>query len=93
MDDLTRCLYEFLLDRRMGRLWEHEEYQAYCSAVLSQEEQVRSCMDEAQQKELDLLLDRIGEQDSFEKERLFQAALGLVRELDGLVSCSCQRPG
>ncbi len=84
MDDLTQCLYEFLLDRRMGSLWEDDEYKTCSLNVVTQEERVESCLSEEQRKELRLLLDRIAEQGSIEKARLFQAALGLVRELNAL---------
>ena len=36
MDDLTRCLYEFLMETRMGRIWEDEEYKACNSGLLLQ---------------------------------------------------------
>ena len=85
MNDLTQCLYEFLMERRMGGLWEDAEYKACSSAAAEQEEQVRSRLNSEQRKELEVLLDRIAEQDSAEKAYLFRAALGLVRELNALV--------
>lgn len=86
MDDLTQCLYEFLLERRMGELWKDSEYITYNSGVELLEKQIKSHLNAEQWKELELLLDRISERDSFEKTRLFQAALGLVRELNAIVS-------
>ena len=85
MDDLTQCLYEFLLERRMGHQWNNGEYRACILNAKLQEEQMKSSLHEKQQKELDLLLDRIAERDSMEKTYLFQAALSLVRELNVLV--------
>ena len=82
MDDLTQYLYEFLMERRMGYLWEDAEYRACVSGTASQEERVRSCLSGEQQKELDRLLDRIAEQDRVEKEHVFRGALALVRELN-----------
>lgn len=85
MDDLTQCLYEFLLDRRMGDEWNDGEYRACILNAELQEKQIKSSLNEKQQKELDLLLDRVAERDSMEKTYLFQAALSLVRELNALV--------
>lgn len=85
MNDLTQCLYEFLLDRRMGEEWNDGEYRACSLNAELQEEQIKSSLDEKQRRELDLLLDRIAERDSMEKTYLFQAALSLVRELNALV--------
>ena len=85
MDDLAQCLYEFLLDRRMGQEWNDGEYKACVLNAELQEEQMKASLNEKQQEELDLLLDRIAERDSMEKTYLFQAALSLVRELNALV--------
>ena len=40
MDDLTLCLYEFLLELRMGYLWKDEEYRACNLKVRLQEERM-----------------------------------------------------
>lgn len=85
MDDLTQCLYEFLMERRMGRVWKDEEFQACHQAVAAQEELIRSRLGG---EELEALLDRLAERDSMEKERLFQETLGLVRELNGILGQS-----
>ncbi len=85
MDDLTQCLYDFLLECRMGSLRENKEYRACLSAVELQEEQVKSFLNGEQRKELELLLDRVAERDSIEQTHLFQAVLELVRELGALV--------
>lgn len=81
MDDLTLCLYEFLLERRMGYLWKDEEYRACNLKVRLQEERMESHLNKEQRKELDLLLDHIAERSSLEKSHLFQTTLGLAREL------------
>lgn len=85
MDDLTQCLYEFLLDRRMGSLRENAEYKACLSAVVSLEEQLKSHLSEDQQDQLDRLMDNIQEQGCIEREHQFQAALALIQELNALV--------
>lgn len=84
MDDLTQCLYEFLLERRMGNLREDAKYEVCSSAVIEQEEQVRSGFSEEQQGQLDRFIDCILEQECMEKEHQFQAVLELVRELSAL---------
>ena len=85
MDDLTLCLYEFLLELRMGYLWKDEEYRACNLKVRLQEERMESRLNEEQRKELDLLLNHVAERSSLEKFRLFQGSLELVRELSALV--------
>lgn len=84
MDDLTLCLYEFLMERRMGRLWKDEEYRTCNLKVKLQKEKVESRLNEEQRKELDLLLDHVAERNSLEKSYLFQAVLELIRELNAL---------
>ena len=84
MDDLTRCLYEFLMETRMGRIWEDEEYKACNSGLLLQEQRVRSRLSGDQEAELDRFLDCMLERDSVEKEHLFQSTLDLLRELSAL---------
>ena len=73
MDDLTQCLYEFLLDRRMEGLREDAAYKACSEAVKLQEERVASGLNGAQRRELELLLDRAAEQGSMPRP-LFAAA-------------------
>ena len=84
MNDLTQCLYEFLLDRRMRSLWEDAEYKACLSAAVSLEEQLKSHLSEDQRDQLDRLMDNIQEQGCIERGHQFQAVLGLVRELNAL---------
>ena len=40
MDDLTQYLYEFLMERRMGYLWEDAEYRACVSGTASDRKSV-----------------------------------------------------
>lgn len=81
MDDLTKCLYDFLLDRRMGGVHEDSEYAEASHSVELQWKKLQQLLDPQQQKELLLLLEEISAQNSVENEHLFQAALGLAREL------------
>lgn len=85
MDDLTRCLYEFVCETRLGGL---SEDKAYLEAVLSakqQEARIASYLNCEQQRELRALLDTAAAQGDIAGEYLFQAALSLARELSGLV--------
>lgn len=85
MDDLVKCLYEFVWTHRMGSLHEDEEYEKHTHDVKLQEKRVREYLTEEQQIELNLLVDTISSQDSIENGHLFQAALALSRELSALV--------
>lgn len=85
MDDLTKCLYEFVCKQRMGSVYEDPEYEEMSHSVELQTKKARKNMSEEQLQELDLLLETISAQNSLENEHLFQAALGLARELNALV--------
>lgn len=85
MDELTRCLYEFVCEKRLGSL---SEDQAYIDAVLGaerQEERVASYLSKEQQPELRALMDAAAAQGDITGEHLFCAALSLARELNKLV--------
>ena len=86
MDDLVKCLYDFVQTHRMGSLHDNEEYQEYTKSAKLQKERVREYLTEEQQIELNLLVDAINAQDSIESEHLFRAALALSKELSALVS-------
>ena len=85
MDDLTRCLYEFVWEKRMGSLSEDEEYAEAVRGVSLQRDKVASYLDERQQLELRTLVETLAAQGDIANEHLFQAALSLSRELSGLV--------
>lgn len=85
MDDLTRCLYEFVCEKRMGRLSEDKEYKEAALDVELQEQRIRSYLNEEQSKELRWLIGAIALRNHIECEYVFQAALSLSRELNGLV--------
>lgn len=85
MDDLTRCLYEFVCEKRMGSLSEDKEYIEAVLGAERQEKRVASYLDDEQRPELRALLDTLSAQSDITNEHLFQAALSLSRELNGLV--------
>ena len=85
MDDLTRCLYEFVCEKRLGSLSEDSEYIGAVLGTERQEERVASYLNDEQRKELRTLIDALETQSDITCEHLFQAALALSRELDGLV--------
>lgn len=85
MDDLTRCLYEFVCEKRLGSLPADEEYMETLQDVEQQRKRVDAYLDEKQRQELSLLIDNIVSQGDIEREHLFQAALAFSRELSGLV--------
>lgn len=84
MDDLTRCLYDFVTARRLGALWDDQEYKETSGAVEMQLKKLERCMSEEQWGELRVLLESLSAHNSVESEHLFQAALGLARELRAL---------
>ena len=84
MDDLTRCLYEFVCEKRLGSLSTDEEYQESLKTVQLQRERVQTYLNQEQQLELRLLIENVTSQGNIEGEHLFQAALSLSRELNGL---------
>lgn len=85
MNDLVKCLYDFTLEKRMGSVYQDPEYDEMAGSIETQIEKVQKDMTEEQKLELRLLLERISAQASITNEHLFQAVLGLARELDVLV--------
>lgn len=81
MDDLAQCLYQFLMERRMGYLWKDDEYRACTLSVELQKKRVEGILNLEQRKELDRLLERMAERDCIENRHQFQAVLKLVQEL------------
>ena len=81
MDELTRCLYEFVCEKRLGSLSEDQEY---IDAVLGAK-RVASYLSKEQQPELRALMDAAAAQGDITSEHLFCAALSLARELNKLV--------
>lgn len=85
MDDLTRCLYEFVCEKRLGSLSEDQEYMDAVLTAERQQKRVASCLSKEQQLELETLTALIAAQGDITGEHLFCAALSLARELNGLV--------
>lgn len=85
MDDLTKCLYQFVREKQMGNLTEDAEYEEAALSVELQAERVSAYLNAEQRKELYWLMDAVAFRDSIENEYAFQAALSLARELSGLV--------
>lgn len=84
MDDLMKCLYEFACKKRMGSIYEDPEYEEMSNSVELQTKKVQKGMSEDQLLELSLLLQNLSAQHDIETEHLFQAALGLAKELNAL---------
>ena len=85
MDDLMKCLYCYVQENRLKGVVDDPEYQACLDAVLRQEDRGRQSMDEEQRRGLNLLLSEVSSLNELENESVFQAALGLARELNALV--------
>lgn len=85
MNDLTKCLYEFVCQNRMGSVYDDPEYEEMFHSVELQTEKLQKDLSRDQLWELRLLLENISAQHSIENEHLFLAALGLARELNALV--------
>ena len=83
MNDLTRCLYDFVQEHRMGEVHMDPEYAEASLGVDLQLKKVQRALgdDEAMQTELRLLLSGISALNSIESEHLFQITLRLSREL------------
>lgn len=84
MDDLMKCLYEFVLEKRMGALELDQAYRDSVRAVLIQEEKLRERLNEDLRQEAGLLMMAVTNQKAIESEHLFRASLALARELNAL---------
>ena len=85
MTDLMLALYEFTASRRMGYLMEEPEYADFSLCVKLQEQKLRTRLDDSGKQNLDDLLGELELEHSVEQEAMFQAALSLSRELNGLL--------
>lgn len=84
MDSLTKCLFDFTKDRRIGGLYNDPEYEEIARSVEMQIKKVQNGMAEEQRWELVLLLTSLSALCSIEEEHIFQAALALGRDLRAL---------
>lgn len=85
MDDLTKCLYEFVTTRRLGTLRDDPEYRELSQSVESRWNKIEEGLDKEQQRELRTLMEEVSAQNSVENEHFFRAVLSLSRELYALV--------
>lgn len=81
MDDLTKCLYDFVCEKRMGSIHQDPEYTEMSTSVDIQTEKVQKDMSKEQLRELRVLLDSMNAMSCIEHEYLFQATMRLAREL------------
>lgn len=82
MNDLTKCLYDFVQDHRMGEIHGDPEYLEASHAEKWQLEKLCEMLSASQQAELRLLMDCISDRNSIECAHLFRITLRLSRELD-----------
>ena len=81
MDDLTKCLYDFVCTRRMGSVHTDPEYREASRVVDMQTEKLEETLSQEQKRELNRLLGDISALSCIEDVHLFRAALRLAREL------------
>lgn len=81
MDDLTKCLYDFVCTRRMGSVYDDPEYREASQSVDLQTEKLEEALSQEQKRELNQLLSSVTALDCIHDEHLFRAALRLAREL------------
>lgn len=82
MDDLTRWLYQFVCERRMGSVHTDPEYREASRVVDMQTEKLEETLSQEQKRELNRLLSSVTALDCIHDEHLFRAALRLSRELE-----------
>lgn len=85
MDDLMKCLYQFVLENRTGSLRDNPDYWESSFDAEVQRKRLQESLNQEQQKELDQLIDRLTIQNAITDEYIFHAALALARELNALV--------
>lgn len=85
MDDLMKCLYEFMTTKRLGTVWDDPEYRELSQSVDSRWNKIEEGLDQEQRRELRTLMEEVSAQNSIENEHRFRAALELSRELNALV--------
>lgn len=81
MDDLTKWLYQFVCERRMGSVHTDPEYREASRVVDMQTEKLEETLSQEQKRELGRLLDSMNALDFIQDEHLFRAALRLAGEL------------
>lgn len=86
MSDLMRTLYAFVMEHRMGGVWDDAEYRSFSSRAQLQEDKLRALLDQEGRQILDDLLGELRLQNNVEMETLFRATVGLCRELNGVLT-------
>ena len=81
MDDLTRCLYDFVCEHRMGSVHGDPEFREASLTVDMQTKRLEETMTQEQKQELKLLLDEMEALSCLEDKHLFRASLRLAGEL------------
>jgi len=81
MDDLTKWLYQFVSERRMGSVHTDPEYKEASRVVDMQTEKLEETLSQEQKRELNRLLSSVTALDCIQDEHLFRATLHLAREL------------
>ncbi len=85
MTDLMTTLYQFVQERRIRWVCQDPEYQSFAERVDRKEQALRDKLDEEETKLLDAMLDEQLNQNAIELEAVFQAAVALCRELNGML--------
>lgn len=88
MEDLMKCLYDFVCNRRLGSIYEDPEYEEVSHGVEMQLQKIQRNLNAEQQAELSRLLECLSAQNSIENEHLFLASLRFVGELGKAVGMS-----
>jgi len=81
MTDLTGTLYEFVMQNRMGGVWDDPEYSDFCRCAQAREQALRQRLDPEGAQLLDDLLGELSRRHWVEQEVLFHRTLSLSGEL------------
>ncbi len=85
MTDLMTTLYQFVQEHRIQWVCRDPEYRSFAERANRKEQALRDRLDEEENKLLDAMLDEQLNQNAVELEAVFQAAVALCRELNGML--------
>ncbi len=85
MSDLMNTLYSHIQNNLLGWTRRNPEYQSHSDCAERQERKLRALLNEEELKILDAFLDEQSDTHSIEQEAVFQAAVALCRELNGML--------
>ncbi len=85
MSDLMNALYSHIQRNLLGWARRDPEYQSHYDCAERQEEKLRALLNDNELKILDAFLDEQLDTHSIELEAVFQAAVALCRELNGML--------